>query len=251
MTYKNYKTMVGSLLDAGYSFAEFTQAESLLVEKKPFVLMRHDIDMSLPKALSLAKIENELGVSSTFFVMLRTRHYNLFSREGTDTVNEILSLGHNLGLHFDCASYPENLGVDELAEACNHEVEVLHKWFKCSVGVVSYHRPNETVLSGNSKLSGNVPHTYMPLFTKEIKYFADSRGEWRHGHPLESAEFKQGKPLHLLIHPIWWNVNPVAPYENMLRFAQQHFDCLEKSMAQNCIVYRSGSLVGEVPDWIK
>lgn len=251
MTYENYQQLLTKLIEGGYQFANFTEAQALLEASKPFVLMRHDIDLSLPKALSLARLENELGVSSTFFLMVRTMHYNLFSREGTETVNEFLALGHHLGLHFDCASYPGKHSVEELAAACNHEVTLLHDWFQHRIDVVSYHRPNKTVLSGNPALSGKVPHTYMPLFTKDISYFADSRGEWLHGHPLHSAEFKQGKPLHLLIHPIWWNENPVSPYENMLRFAQQHFDALEQSMAQNCIVYRSGSLVGEEPEWIK
>ncbi|MFR6094020.1 MAG: hypothetical protein ACLUIW_00645 [Dysosmobacter welbionis] len=34
------------------------------------VILRHDIDSSLGQAMALARVERELGVSSTYFVLL-------------------------------------------------------------------------------------------------------------------------------------------------------------------------------------
>ena len=241
MTFHNYGKFIDAIKDRGYRFAAFPEAQDLLGQDDPFVLLRHDIDMSLWKARELALIEADRGVQSTYFVMLRTRHYNLFNSECTRIVNDILSMGHHLALHFDCASYPQEFTVPDLAAACRRECHVLEGWFGRGIEFVSYHRPNELVLTGNPELSAPLHHTYMPQYTREIKYFADSLGTWRFGHPLDSAEFKAGKPLHILVHPIWWNVEPVAPYNTLLRYMQDSHDRLELSVARNCKVYRVGT----------
>jgi len=248
MTYHNYGKFIDALKDRDYSFADFPAAMDLLKADKPFILLRHDIDMSLWKALALARIEAEHGVQSTYFVMLRTRHYNLFHSQCTQIINEIMELGHHLALHFDCASYPREYSVDDLAKACQVECDTLENWFGRKIEFVSYHRPNKLVLTGNPALSAPLHHTYMPEYTQEIKYFADSLGTWRFGHPLSSDEFKAGKPLHVLVHPIWWNEEPVAPYNTLLRYMQDSHDRLELSVAQNCKVYRVGTFEGVTGD---
>ena len=47
--------------------------------KKKNILLRHDIDFSLESAKLLAKKENELKIKSTYFFMLSSNLYNLFS----------------------------------------------------------------------------------------------------------------------------------------------------------------------------
>ena len=237
-TYKKYSELVSNIKGRGYIFAKFTEAKELLKKNSPFVLMRHDIDMDLQPALEIAKIEANLDVSSTFFFMLRTEHYNLFSKQGDYAISEILNLGHHLGLHFDCASYPNNISVEELAKACSKEVDILEKWFSKPVEIVSYHRPNQEVLVGNPEISAPRHHTYMPLYTKKIKYYSDSRGVWKQGNPLGSKEFKQKKPLHILIHPIWWNEHSWSPLNTLNNLVKRKNDQFKKSLAQNCKVFR-------------
>lgn len=241
-TYSDYENMVHKLKRNGYKFAAFHEAENLLEKKTPFVLMRHDVDMDLEAALRLAKIEAKSKVFSTYFFLLRTEHYNIFSKEGSEIISNILKLGHHLGLHLDCAQYSSSLIIKDLSKACNKEAELLEEWFGRHVRIVSYHRPNVRVLSGTASVSSPRKHTYMPLYNKKIKYFSDSKGKWEFGSPLESKEFKQGLPLHILVHPVWWNENPASAYETLLRLVQKKNDSLERSIAKNCSVYRVGNL---------
>ncbi len=241
-TYFDYENIIRKLKNKGYAFVAFHEAENLLKKKKPFVLMRHDIDMDLEAALKLAKLEAKSKVFSTYFFLLRTEHYNVFSKEGSEIISNIVKLGHHLGLHLDCAQYPRNLSIKDMSKACNKEAEMLEEWFDKPVTIVSYHKPDARVLSGNPNASYPRKHTYMPIFNKKIKYFSDSKGKWKFGNPIESEEFKQGIPLHILIHPIWWNENSISAYETLLKFVQKKNDSLERSIARNCSVYSVGYL---------
>lgn len=238
-TYQGYWEMLCRMSASGYSFASFAEAAQLYKAGRRFVLMRHDVDLDLGKALAMARLENSRGIAATYFFLLRTEHYNALSAEGSRLIAEILDLGHHLGLHFDCAAYPADYGVEELASSCRREAGLLQSWFGRSVEVVSYHRPGALVLSGDAALSAPLPHTYMPLFTRDIHYCSDSRGQWRDGDPTQGAAFKQGRPLQILAHPIWWNEEPVTSYESLVRFTARRRDALERSVAANCVVYRN------------
>ena len=91
-TYEAYTAMLRGFVDAGYKFAGFPEAETLLADSSPFVLMRHDIDFELEAALRIAQLDAEQGVRSTFFFLARTTFYNVFSIPGTDQVRAILDL---------------------------------------------------------------------------------------------------------------------------------------------------------------
>lgn len=246
-TYRSYRRMLRTLLDAGYSFRAFDETADA---NEPFVLLRHDIDLDLRKALRMAEIEAELGVTSSYFILVRTEHYNVFSAEQSELLRRILALGHYLGLHFDCAAYPEALSAAELAAACARERELLEAWFDHPVTIVSFHRPSAMVLTGDPDLSAPVPHTYMTRFTKDIRYCSDSRGRWQSGDPTSSEEFLARQPLHLLIHPIWWDERPVSPYECLLQYVDGKHTSLEQSIARNSTAYRVGWL-GEAVEGLR
>ena len=72
---------------------------------KRFVLWRHDFDFSINRGLALAKIENEESVKATYFVNPHSEFYNIAETNQHKIMQEILSLGHDLGLHFDAAFY--------------------------------------------------------------------------------------------------------------------------------------------------
>jgi UDP-N-acetylglucosamine 2-epimerase len=241
-TYRNYQRMLERFLDAGYSFAPFEEAESRLESRDPFVLLRHDVDVDLERAVRMGEAEAALGVRSTFFLMVRTDHYNIFSRAGTDLVGRLTSMGHSIALHFDCAAYPEAENPCDYSRACIKEARMLSAWFKRDIRIVSFHRPSALILTGDPELSAPLPHTYMDLYTRQIRYMSDSRGGWRNEEPTQTPEFARRAPLHLLIHPIWWNEHPTTPYESLLRFVDDARLRLEVSLARNSASYRVGWL---------
>ena len=72
------------------------------------IILRHDIDFCPIRALHIAKLENKLSISSTYFFLINTEFYNLQFDDNKKILIEILSLGHQIGLHFD-ASFTELL----------------------------------------------------------------------------------------------------------------------------------------------
>jgi hypothetical protein len=245
-SYDAYLDMLRRFRDAGYVFAPFTDAQRLLADNRRFVLLRHDVDMDLEKAREMAQREADAGVSATYFFLVRTDHYNVFSRFGTESVREILAPGHRLGLHFDCATYP-HADVAGLRAGCAREVAMLERWFDARVTVVSYHRPNETVLSGDPALSAPLPHTYMPLFRRNVKYLSDSTGRWRYEYPPDSRAFKMGLPIQLLTHPVWYAATPQRPCQALVDVLSAKAEFLERSFADNCTVMRQRATKSDRP----
>lgn len=236
-TYDWYRAMVAALRGKGYVFAGFADVESPTLGGRPYALMRHDVDLSLEHAERLAFVEADLGLASTYFYMVRNDFYNVFSKTGTMLVKKVLEYGHRLGLHFDCAAYPEMHDPASLAEYCASEASLLSNWFGAPVTVVSYHRPQPIVLSGDPRLSYPLPHTYMSRFVKEIRYLSDSHGRWKMGSPLQAPEFHDAKSMHILTHPLWWAEAPGESLEKLDRFLDRKHHDLKVHLAHNCTIY--------------
>ena len=65
-----------------------------------FCVLRHDIEFSIDRALTMARIEaDEVGVKSTYTVQLRNNTYNALSQKNIEAIQEIKKLGHSIGLH--------------------------------------------------------------------------------------------------------------------------------------------------------
>lgn len=235
-TYEEYRSLLAEFKQHQYEFARFNEISNNF--DRPFVLLRHDIDMSLEAALRMAEIEAENRVRATYFFLLRTEHYNVFSKEGSQIVRNILEFGHALGLHFDCAAYGNDCGVDALAAACSREAGILETWLDRPVSVVSYHRPNALVMSGLPDLSSPRLHTYMKIFRTPITYLSDSRGQWSNGSPLASQAFRESRPLHVLVHPIWWGEHMASPEDRLAAFRRRRAETLDESLGKNCSVYK-------------
>jgi len=73
--------------------------------KNRFLLWRHDVDISMNRSNKVAQIENEEGIKATYFINPHSEFYNLAEANQYQIVEQILSLGHDLGLHFDGAFY--------------------------------------------------------------------------------------------------------------------------------------------------
>ena len=236
MSYTAFGSIVEQFQKADYEFRAFNDPRNEDTGKA-FVLMRHDIDFSLEKALKMARLEQQAGVVSTYFFMLSGHFYNLFSAQNRRIVNEIMACGHHLGLHFDCAAYPEVDSVSDLNALVTTEVGVLESLIGKKVEVVSFHRPCKLVLTGDPGLTAPIVHTYMEKFVKDIEYCADSRGQWKYGKPMDREAFKQQRPMHLLIHPIWWHDVARGSVSTLEYFLKDKQNQLEQEMARNCAPY--------------
>lgn len=202
-TYAAYRKFLSLLREQGYVFQDYHNYE----DTPRCVILRHDIDNSLEQAVKLADFEAQEGVRSTWFVLLRTEFYNVASKAGQEALQYIRSLGHEIGLHFDEASYVPALDPDEVIENIIKECGLLsalldgtsHQKISC----VSMHRPSRTTLEADYDIPGIV-NSYGKKFFHDFKYLSDSRRRWREPvlDIIRSGEYDR---LHILTHAFWYH----------------------------------------------
>jgi hypothetical protein len=232
-----YGRLLDEFIAAGYRPIDFPGAAGLARHDEPWLILRHDIDFCVQAAREMAMVEASKNLFSTYFFMLRTPFYNLFTAENTNAIRDILAAGHRIGLHFDRMPYP-NASVAELNAALNREAALLSNWFETEIKIVSYHRPIAREVEGHAEGSHPLLNTYMDTFTKKIKYFSDSQGAFRFGHPFESETFQKRLPIQILIHPIWWGEKPTTPLGTLRNLIASRREQSELDAARNCKVFR-------------
>ena len=110
------------------------------------ILWRHDIDMSPELALDTAIIESKKGIKSTYFILLHSDFYNLINPYNYNIIKKIITLGHNIGLHFDPFFF--NIKTEsELDEKIIFEKDILEKIFEIKINVFSFHNNTPFTLS--------------------------------------------------------------------------------------------------------
>ena len=198
-TPSSYRDLLQLALERDYRFRAFDDPDRFGEERT--LLLRHDVDADLGCALELARIEAELGVRSTYFVMLRSPVYNLHGRANQRLLDEILGLGHWLGLHHD-GNFPPPQG-----RSVEEDVELETRWltaqFGAPVGAVSFHQPGPDVLEGRVQLEGYV-NTYDKRDLDGFRYVSDSNRSWGDLPPDQLLASDDAPKVHLLVHPMWW-----------------------------------------------
>ena len=208
-SYNGYQSMIDCLQTAGYFFSDYHNYEN----HPKSVILRHDIDNSIEKAIKLAELEAELGVKSTYFVLVTSDFYNPFSKQCLEGLHRIQNLGHEIGLHFDEMAYEE--GID-IPTAIVKEANLLSSALNCPITTVSMHRPSKATLDASYEIPGII-NSYGKIFFKDFKYLSDSRRRWREPalDIIRSGEYKR---LHILTHAIWYNEEEESIHDTIKKF---------------------------------
>lgn len=210
-TYEAYRNLIESI-KGRYTIANYHNWE----ECDDPCILRHDVDTDIDKAVELAEFENiECGkVSSTYFILISSDFYNVFSKENQRKIKYIADLGHEIGLHFDEAKY-EGMPVNEIAEKIKIEAGLLGEMLDQEMRTVSMHRPSRQILEADLEIDGLI-NSYQQRFFKEFKYISDSRMHWR--EDVEKIVCKKEFPmLHILTHPFWYSKEEESTREKLLR----------------------------------
>lgn len=214
-TYESYRKLVNQLNKYGFSFATYHNYKHY---KKP-VIMRHDVDNSLDKAVDFARIEQKEGISSTYFILLSTDFYNIASKSSMEKVRQIIDCGHEIGLHFDETKFMyDDEAKPDVISAIKSEAEVMSKIIGqgIQINTVSMHRPSKETLAADYKIEGMI-NSYGMEFFKGFKYVSDSRRRWREDIDaiITSGEYDK---LHVLTHAFWYNKEELDLRTSVKRF---------------------------------
>ncbi len=175
------------------------------------IVLRHDIDANLEKAVAFAEWEHERGYRSSYFA-LHTAGYFRDKPALYDALAHIESLGHEVGLHHDalsvvCERYsdPEvwwDAAVDvlrlELGELRAAGFDVVG----CCAhgGSCSRHGISNLDLWGHVEMDGlGLEYEAYFLQRKAGVNISDNHGSWRGALALVP-----GRQLHALAHPQHW-----------------------------------------------
>lgn len=210
-TYLAYEKLIKQLKKKNYKFCDYIN----YIDGNKVVILRHDVDTSLNKALEITKLENSLGVSAYYFVLLSTDFYNINSEKSLKILKEIRQLGGKIGLHFDEKKY--NLkSKEDYIKYVNYELDILSRVLEEKIDVVSMHRPSKDFLEMDLEIP-NVINSYQKKFFNDFKYVSDSRMNWRENveEIIDSEKYSQ---LHILTHPFWYSEKIESMEEKLEQF---------------------------------
>ena len=224
---------MGGALSAEDSSADFTEAEyrrllrlalssyrfiafpELRSAEPRSVLWRHDIDLSVHRALALARIEAEEGVRTTYFLNLHSAFYNALESDVARRVREIVALGHDLGVHFDPTFYTRR--AIPLEEALAWERRLLESVFGSAVSSFSLHNPDAAGWRDDRDEIAGLVNAYGGTLRALFAYCSDSNGYWRFRRLRDVLEAAEDERLHVLTHPEWWVPEPMLPRARVAR----------------------------------
>lgn len=223
----SYQELIGGFLARGYRTAFFDEVAG----PDGQLVIRHDVDFDCGLAERLSCVEDGMGVRSTWFFLLRSDSYNVFSKANAACVRSILARGHRVGIHFDPTVH------EDVEAGFRQEKGMFESFFGVPLAIASVHRPNDFLKDCDRPIAG-VEHTYQGKYFKELAYISDSQGLFRFGHPYESEAWRAGKSIHLLVHPLWW-LYPEAPDNVGLldRFVADRHAGFQRHVADNCTPY--------------
>ncbi len=223
-TYEHLKLIYSKALEQGYRI--ITCQDYFVTHQDYFVthhyvrdkvlINRIDIDLSLEKADKVLQILNSLGIQASFFIRLHAREYNPFSFENFRIIKDMISTGHEIGLHsemMDCSKIWDEIAVRSFIR----DIQVLQSMIEYIPTGVASHGSN---LTGTNNLNfwknhspkeyGLLYEAYDPIFFNNL-YCSIGLAGWktyRLGHFLKAGEcvckyIKQGYPvIYLNLHPI-------------------------------------------------
>jgi hypothetical protein len=181
----HYREIIEAAGAGCYRFAFFDRAP-----ENGTVILRHDVDLSLDAALTMAELEAEAGAAATYFLMTRSEFYNLESASGGAAIARLRGLGHRVGLH---AVWP-HVDRDDRFDP-----------------VLAWHNPDPEYM--REPVEGFVNVMEAPWADV---YRSDSNQHWRQGCPHEELAAGSFERLQLLTHPEIWVYPGATMRETML-----------------------------------
>ena len=201
-SYSEYKRILQRLKETG-RLCSFEEAKS----RKAFVVLRHDIEFSIPRAYKMAFIERRMGVEAVYFVQTGNRAYNPFSSENMALLRNIAMNGHQIGLHY-------RQGKGNNPTEIKRQAKYLSEALGFPVLSFSTHRPKKDSEYDKYQVPGLINAYDKKFFTRtdnpekaEVKYISDSKFRWNYGYPSEELLLKHDR-VQVLVHPFQWSEEP-------------------------------------------
>ena len=239
LSLKKYKFMLKEAIIKGYKFKKFNEYnyKNIQTVKDGLILLRHDIDASPKAALKMAEIENEINIQSTYFLMIRSPLYNLFSRSTSKYIKQLINLGHEIGLHYDANFEKLQKTSNEINKDLIKQCEIFENEFNIKLSSVSFHQPSKDIMDRKYISPTHLLNTYSEEINQKFKYFSDTNQSLRWIEDDKtlienSLSSLYPKNIQLLIHPLWWVFNQATPQDTWTKTLIEIFEESQKQLVE-------------------
>ena len=233
----HYRAMLSAAKANGYRFVRHQDAEAALTEGQPrLFFLRHDIDTDVPLTRTMFAIEQELGITSTYYFRRCTAD--------PDLMHAIHASGSEVGYHYEEISDHVKARGLRRAEEVLPAMESLRRQFLqnleafenrlgAKVHTVAAHGDfanrrlglaNTTLMSPQLRQAAGIRlEAYDGLLTGQVSFRATDAmypGLWKPSSPIEAVA-TQSPVILFLAHPRHWQR---APLHRFHIDAQRLFD---------------------------
>jgi hypothetical protein len=180
--------------------------EGRIDSQKVNVFLRHDVDISLPRTVNMARIQKELGIQSTYFFRLHAEKYTF--EEAQPVIKKLTEDGFKIGLHYETLSVAQG-DKQKAIELLASDIARLREFAPISAVAAhgQKHYKNQTIWEDVDKETLQI---YSAYDMKSDLYLSDAGGKRLSGKDGKYLfdriyEAKPGQIVQVLIHPDWWN----------------------------------------------
>jgi len=194
-----------------------------LKKENKFLILRHDIDLSIDIALEMARLESQHNISSTYFVLLHSQHYNAISEHNVQKIKDIIDYGHEIGLHYDPMFPRSNYGIINMI---NEETKLLGNLIKKEIISITPHN----LSTATQRIDYNNVNFFditNPEILNSVKYISDSVQNWRNGCMCNHIDHEDR--LIILTHPIWWTKYSNSLNKILAKFENDQINTLKEA----------------------
>lgn len=240
-SYDGYRQLL-ERLRSSHAFCGFAEG---LPEDGCFVLLRHDIDLSLEAAAEMAEFEAAEGVRSTYFVLFSSPFYNPLEPGAERALRRIVRARHEIGLHYDAGLMETQAASGSVEEIAKVQAALLSKMTGVEVCCIAMHNPS--LFSGGDPLAKSTAfvNAYTRTHQNKISYYSDSCGAWRTAalDALTGAELP--RRLHLLTHPELWSTAGGSRWDRLETRLARRRQAFNEAVAYMLEVYNEHPAVKE------
>lgn len=197
-----------------------------LPQQPPYIILRHDVDVSPSAALKTAQIEHNLGVRSTYFILFTSEFYNIYDKENIRIIRTISKLGHEIGLHYDPTHFKIN-GLKPI-EILRMQVKVLEALTGKIVKTIVRHGP-WTDRDPFAAIKGYINADH-PYYLGDLGIH-DSLKVWAPPDGLIRLFEERPNRVQILIHPENWtekNIDRELTLRRLFEEVYKKYRCLEE-----------------------
>lgn len=207
----DYRLLLESLLEAGYAPRPVSAMPERVDDRTLY--LRHDVDFHVYRQDEMARIDAECGIASTFYVQT-SGYYNPALPDNRAVLETILSLGHEIGLHYDLRSYPPDARAAR--EQLDFETAHLGRLLGVPIVTIALHEPSAQSDDWFRSIDAYV-HPHDPRWGEGLVYISDSCRAWRDERLLSALEPDGPRRLMLTTHGELWLAPEIEDRHEYLR----------------------------------